>query len=67
MIEIDGNLCKGCEICSDFCPKGVLSASNVINSRGYYPPEAVKREECTGCKLCELLCPELAILITKET
>lgn len=66
MIEIDENLCKGCEICSDFCPKGVLTTSDIINKRGYYLPKAVKKDKCTGCRLCELMCPELAILISKK-
>lgn len=66
MVEIDENLCKGCEICSDFCPKGVLISSNDLSKRGYYLPKPEHKEKCTGCRLCELMCPELAILITKE-
>jgi len=66
MVEIDEDLCKGCEICSDFCPKGVLGLSDVINKKGYYLPKTVKKNKCTGCRLCELMCPELAILISKK-
>ncbi|MCK4764451.1 MAG: 4Fe-4S binding protein [Candidatus Aminicenantes bacterium] len=66
MITINEELCKGCEICTDFCPKKVLASSNTINKKGYYLPAATHKDKCTGCRLCELMCPELAILISKE-
>jgi 2-oxoglutarate ferredoxin oxidoreductase subunit delta len=66
MIEIDEELCKGCGICTDFCPMKVLETSDHINKKGYYPPKATKEDECLGCRLCELLCPEFAIFIINE-
>ena len=66
MIEIDEKLCKGCNLCVDFCPKGVLIVSDKINKQGYYVPEASKEDECLGCRFCELLCPEFAIIIVNE-
>jgi 2-oxoglutarate ferredoxin oxidoreductase subunit delta len=44
----------------------VLETSDKINKKGYYPPKAVKEDECLGCRLCELLCPEFAIIIINE-
>ena len=66
MVEIDDELCKGCEICSDLCPRNVLAPSKALSKRGYYLPVAVKKDKCTGCRQCELMCPEMAILISKE-
>lgn len=66
MIEIDEELCKGCAICTDFCPMKVLATSETINKKGYYPPVAVEEDKCIGCRLCELLCPEFAIIICNE-
>jgi len=66
MIEIDEELCKGCEICVDFCPLKVFDISIKINARGYYPPVAVNEEACVGCRLCELMCPEFSIIIINE-
>lgn len=66
MIEINEELCKGCDICIDFCPLEVLAISEIINRRGYYPPKVVNEEKCIGCRLCELVCPEFAITICNE-
>jgi 2-oxoglutarate ferredoxin oxidoreductase subunit delta len=66
MIRIDQEMCKGCGICTEFCPKCVLENSEVINKRGYYPPVAVREAVCNGCRLCELLCPEFAMYIVNE-
>ncbi|UCC48126.1 MAG: 4Fe-4S binding protein [Gemmatimonadota bacterium] len=66
MIDINEELCKGCEICVDFCPLQVLVTSVTINRKGYYPPEVVNEAKCIGCRLCELVCPEFAITICNE-
>jgi 2-oxoglutarate ferredoxin oxidoreductase subunit delta len=65
-IVINDNLCKGCEICINFCPKGVFSASDRLSARGYFIPEVTKPEDCTGCLLCEHMCPDLAITVLPQ-
>jgi len=62
-VTINEDLCKGCDICVDFCPRNVYESSDRINVRGYYQPIIIAQDDCTGCKLCELLCPEMAIVI----
>jgi 2-oxoglutarate ferredoxin oxidoreductase subunit delta len=66
LIEIDDDLCKGCEICIAFCPLKVFENSEKLNRKGYYVPIVAKEDECVGCRLCELLCPEFAIIIINE-
>jgi 2-oxoglutarate ferredoxin oxidoreductase subunit delta len=66
MIHIDEELCKGCRICTVFCPTHVLEESTAINRLGYYIPLVKREEACHGCRLCELLCPEFAIFIKHE-
>ena len=60
--------CKGCCICVEFCPLGVLSESERANSKGYHLPEIApgKEDSCVHCQFCSLVCPEFAIY-TLET
>jgi 2-oxoglutarate ferredoxin oxidoreductase subunit delta len=66
-IEIDEEFCKGCKLCIEFCPKGIISLSSSLNTKGYHPAcfteENVKKgkRQCTGCAICAMLCPEVAI------
>ncbi len=60
-IEIDQMLCKGCEICIFFCPKGVIYGSDKLNPSGYQVAVFNDNSECTGCAICAVVCPEVAI------
>jgi len=66
LIEIDEDLCKGCEICIEFCPLEVFENSEKLNRKGYYVPVVAREDDCNGCRLCDLLCPEFAIIVTIE-
>lgn len=59
-ITFDEELCNGCDICVEFCARGVLAKDN--SGR----PEVVRIERCTECRICELMCPELSIIVTRE-
>ena len=65
-VRIDGDFCKGCELCRANCPKGIIVMSAHINDKGYSPAEITKQEECIGCRTCALFCPDGAISIYKE-
>ena len=61
-IEINRELCKGCEICIRYCPKNLITLSDKLNAAGYMPSEFIdKNGECTGCATCAVVCPEVAI------
>jgi len=60
-IEINRELCKGCEICIHFCPKKLITLSDTLNAAGYLPSEFSGSPECTGCASCAVVCPEVAI------
>ena len=62
-VIINPEMCKGCNICIEFCPTDVFEISETLNRKGYYVPLVAKEGECTGCRICDLMCPELAIII----
>ena len=54
---INADLCKGCRVCVESCPKHCLSIGSAINILGYQ--YAVSSSEgCTACGICFYVCPE---------
>ncbi|MBS4759722.1 MAG: 4Fe-4S binding protein [Clostridium sp.] len=61
-IVIDRDVCKGCYICINACPKGLLKKSNERNEHGDYPVEFTdSTNSCIGCAMCAQSCPDVAI------
>jgi len=56
-IEVDSELCKGCDYCVQTCPPDCLGFSTEINTRGYHF-SYYKGDGCTGCGICFYNCPE---------
>jgi len=65
-IEINGERCKGCELCIAFCPKHIITVSPRLNAAGYLPATCADNRECTGCAFCATVCPEVAIEVYRE-
>lgn len=65
-VEIDMQLCKGCELCTLQCAKGLLYLSSDFNAKGYKTVKQKEGQNCSACKLCALMCPEAAITVYKE-
>jgi 2-oxoglutarate ferredoxin oxidoreductase subunit delta len=58
-VTVFPNWCKGCGLCTEFCPTGVLEQGRdgrVI---------VANPEKCTACGWCELHCPDFAIFVTE--
>jgi 2-oxoglutarate ferredoxin oxidoreductase subunit delta len=64
-VELDIEICKGCELCIDACPQESLALSREINSQGYHYAVLVK-DNCTGCINCALVCPDAVITVYRE-
>ncbi|MGQ9779923.1 MAG: 4Fe-4S dicluster domain-containing protein [Bacillota bacterium] len=62
-LVIDEERCKGCELCLNFCPRGLLRLAERLNGQGFKPAEIVDQERCTSCALCARMCPEAAITV----
>ena len=58
--------CKGCDICVEQCPAGVLGM-NVDLTRTTGKMAAVDfPDSCIGCNACELACPDFAIFVADK-
>ena len=65
-LTFNTDLCKGCGLCVDACPKGCLEiASDKINKKGYSPAEMMDEEKCIGCAFCATMCPDCIITVEK--
>lgn len=55
-------LCKGCGLCIQACPRHILVlAEDRINHKGYRPATCQDPAECTGCAICARNCPDVVI------
>ena len=63
-IEVNENLCKGCELCVNACPQKIIALDkSKINVKGYHPAALTAPEKCVGCKACAIMCPDIAITV----
>ena len=63
-VVIDVDACKGCDLCIDACPPGVLvMTEETVNGRGYRFP--LLSEGCTGCAACSQVCPDFVFQVYK--
>lgn len=65
-VTFNTDLCKGCGLCVDACPKHCLAIStDKINKKGYSPAQMVDQEKCGGCAMCATMCPDCIITVEK--
>jgi len=64
-IFVDGEICKGCQLCIHFCPKKVFEVGEEVNDKGFIIPKIAHKDQCIKCKICELICPDLAIFVER--
>lgn len=65
-ITVDENVCKGCGLCVNACPKQLLELSkDKINNKGYHPAVMTDESKCIACAFCATMCPDCAITVEK--
>ncbi len=62
-VEFKEDLCKGCGLCVNFCPKNIIFFSDHLNTKGYRPATVVDQEACISCGACAQVCPDLVITV----
>ena len=61
------DLCKGCGLCVDACPRKIIRLdTSILNKKGYHPAVMTDQEKCTACALCATMCPDVVITVEKN-
>jgi 2-oxoglutarate ferredoxin oxidoreductase subunit delta len=62
-VEFREDRCKGCLLCTEVCPTGIIQQSSRFNQKGYKVTEIApeRMNECKGCAFCAMMCPDYAI------
>ena len=65
-VTFNTDLCKGCGLCVNACPKGILVIdTGAINNKGYSPAIMTDQDKCIGCAFCATMCPDCIITVEK--
>lgn len=65
-MSVNDNICKGCGLCVQVCPKKIIVLDKtVLNVKGYHPAKVTDMEQCIGCAMCAVMCPDCAITVEK--
>ncbi|MFA5720198.1 MAG: 4Fe-4S binding protein, partial [Acholeplasmataceae bacterium] len=59
-------LCKGCNLCVEYCPVHILEMDKVkTNQKGYHIINVVEPDKCIGCAFCAMMCPDSVITVER--
>ncbi len=65
-IIIDVDECKGCNLCTHYCPVNILKLDDTTtNKRGYTPLMVTEPEKCIACAFCATMCPDSVITVER--
>lgn len=62
-VVFNQDICKGCGLCVNVCPKSIINISETINLKGYQPAYVDDQESCISCAACGRICPDGVITV----
>ena len=63
-LDVAVDRCKGCGLCVEVCPKGILELDgSSVNGLGYHPIRLTNAAACTSCALCARVCPDTVFAV----
>ena len=65
-VTFNEDLCKGCGLCVNACPKQILQLDKErLNNKGYHPVTCIDPDKCIGCTFCAVQCPDSVITVER--
>lgn len=65
-VTFNEDICKGCGLCVDVCPKKILKIDEKrLNAKGYNPAVMADQDSCIACAFCAKMCPDCVITVEK--
>lgn len=66
-VSFSVDLCKGCGLCTQVCPKKILVlAHDTLNAKGYHPAAVTDMAKCIACAMCATMCPDSVIRVERD-
>ena len=66
-VTFNEDLCKGCGLCVEACPKKIIAlAAEALNKKGYHPAKITDQEKCIACAMCATMCTDVVITVEKN-
>lgn len=66
-VTFNEDLCKGCGLCVNVCPKKIIALDHdKLNKKGYHPAGVTDMSKCIACAMCATMCPDVVIKVEKE-
>ena len=65
-VTIKTDLCKGCGLCVEACPKKIIEFDkDAVNIKGYRPVRITNQDACIACAFCAAMCPDCVLKVEK--
>jgi 2-oxoglutarate ferredoxin oxidoreductase subunit delta len=64
-VTFNKELCKGCGLCVEACPKKIVKLDDELNAKGYHPAGITDQDSCIACAFCATMCPDCVITVEK--